>query len=183
MWLAGVTAAVSLGAFSSLAQNNNGGNGGNGGGGRGNRPDFRNMSPEERQNWFTDRQKEQLEITDDAEWKVIQPLVQKVNEARMATMGGMMRGFGFGGRRGGDNGGNQDRQNRGGMFGQQQSAEQQALEKAVDAKASNSDLKSALAKYQDARKAKQAELEKAQADLRKVLSVRQEALATLNGIL
>jgi hypothetical protein len=40
-----------------------------------------------------------------------------------------------------------------------------------------------MAKMQEARKAKQAELEKAQADLRKVLSVRQEAIATASGLL
>jgi hypothetical protein len=38
-----------------------------------------------------------------------------------------------------------------------------------------------MAKAAEARKAKQAEVEKAQAELRKVLSVRQEAIATLNG--
>ena len=44
-------------------------------------------------------------------------------------------------------------------------------------------MKAALAKYLDARKAKEAELTKAQDDLRKVLSVRQEAIATVNGLL
>jgi hypothetical protein len=140
------------------------------------------------QEWFANRQKEQLEITDDAEWKVIQPLVQKVNEARMGSMSGMMRGFGQQ-RRGGDAGGGGTAGNgntrRGGFggFGGQPSPESEALQKAIDAKASNSELKTALAKYAESRKAKQAELEKAQADLRKVLTVRQEALATLNGIL
>jgi hypothetical protein len=149
---------------------------------RGDRPDFRNMSQEERQNWFANRQKEQLEITDDAEWKAIQPLVQKVNEARLATVSSMR--FGFSGRRGGPGGGDNGGDRRGGGgFGGQPSAEQQALEKAVDGKASNAELKGVLAKYQESRKAKQSELEKAQAELRKVLSVRQEALATLNGLL
>jgi hypothetical protein len=68
------------------------------------------------------------------------------------------------------------------MFGQT-SAESDALQKAIDAKASNSELKAAIAKYAEYRKAKQAELEKAQADLLKVLTVRQEAIATLNGLL
>ena len=57
------------------------------------------------------------------------------------------------------------------------------MQKAIDGKASNSEMKAAIAKFQEARKAKQAELEKAQADLRKVLSVRQEAIATANGLL
>jgi hypothetical protein len=44
-------------------------------------------------------------------------------------------------------------------------------------------MKAALAKYIESRKAKQAELEKAQAALRAVLSSRQEAIAALNGLL
>jgi hypothetical protein len=59
----------------------------------------------------------------------------------------------------------------------------EALQKAVDGKASQAELKTAIARYQEARKAKQAELEKAQADLRKVLTVRQEAVAVLEGLL
>ncbi len=38
-------------------------------------------------------------------------------------------------------------------------------------------------KYVASRKAKQAELEKAQEELRKVLTSRQEAIATLDGLL
>jgi hypothetical protein len=44
-------------------------------------------------------------------------------------------------------------------------------------------MKAALDKYVASRKAKQAALEQAQADLRKVLTSRQEAIATLNGLL
>ena len=68
------------------------------------------------------------------------------------------------------------------MFGQP-SPEAEALQKAVDAKAPKAELKAAIAKYNEARKAKQAELEQAQENLRKVLTARQEALATLNGAL
>ena len=100
-------------------------------------------------------------------------------EARRDTIGGMGRGFARGGRGGGDNA---DRGPRGGMFGTP-SPEAEALQKAIDAKASNAEIKQALAKVADARKAKEAELAKAQDALRKVLSVRQEALATLNGLL
>jgi hypothetical protein len=57
------------------------------------------------------------------------------------------------------------------------------LEKAIDAKASNAELKAALAKFAEARKQKQANLEKAQAELRKVLTVRQEAIASRDGLL
>lgn len=161
--MAGIAAGLGLGVSQSQAQQDNGG-----------RPNFRNMDPAQRQQFFLDRMKERLEVTDDAEWKAMQPLVQKVMDARMAA--GPMGGPGMMGRpRGGDQGG------RG--FGPPPSPEAEALQRAIDGKASNSELKAAMAKYQESRKAKQAELEKAQAELRKVLSVRQEAIATASGLL
>jgi hypothetical protein len=147
--------------------------GGGQGGGRG------NFDPAEFQKRMAERTKEQLEITDDGEWNAIEPLVTKVNEARMAALaGGFGRGFGRGGR-GGDQGGG----GGGGFPGAQPNPDREALQKAIDAKAPAAELKAALAKYKESRKAKQAELEKAQDALRKVLSQRQEALATLNGLL
>jgi hypothetical protein len=130
-----------------------------------------------------ERIKEQMEVTDDAEWKAMEPLVQKVMEARMATMAGMGRGM-FGGRRGGGNnqGDQPQGQRRGGMFGAP-SPEAEALQKAIDAKAPKAEIKAAMAKYTESRKAKEAELQKAQEDLRKVLTTRQEAIATLDGLL
>jgi hypothetical protein len=68
------------------------------------------------------------------------------------------------------------------MFGQP-SPEAEALQKAVDANAPSAQIKDLLAKYQASQKAKQAKLEKAQADLRGVLTVKQEAEATLLGLL
>lgn len=133
-----------------------------------------NFDPAEMQRRFAERLKEQLEITDDNEWKALEPLITKVNEARMATMAGRMGG-GRGGRGGGPGGG--------GFGGGQPSPEVEALQRAIDAKASNTEMKAAVAKFVEARKAKQAELEKAQATLRKVLTPRQEAIATLNGLL
>lgn len=122
--------------------------------------------------------REQLEVKDDAEWQVIEPLIQKVNDARMAMFSGrgMFGGRGGGPDRGGDRGGDR------GPFGQA-NPEAEALQKAVDGKASNAELKAALTRYAENRKSKQAQLEKAQDDLRKVLSVRQEAIATLRGLL
>lgn len=144
------------------------------GGGRGG---FGNMSPEERAKFFADRYKEQLEITDETEWKALEPLITKVNEARMQSFAGMGRGM-FGGRggRGGQGGGP-------GGPGAQANPTADALQKVIDAKASNTETKAALDKFVAARKAKQVELEKAQAELRKVLTPRQEAIATLNGLL
>jgi len=151
------------------------------------RPGRGNFDPAQfRERMMTDL-RERLEVKDDTEWKALEPLIQKVSDARMAAfrggMGGMGRRRGGGGGGNGgtadDNGGNR----RGGFFNQEPSPEQEALQKAIDAKASSAELKAAIAKYAEARKAKQAELERAQADLRKVLSVRQEAIATMSGLL
>jgi hypothetical protein len=165
--LAGTALLVALGTSNAEAQAQDGGRRGN-------------FDPAQFQQRMMERQKEALEVTDEQEWKAIQPLVQKVFDARMQAMSG--RGFGgFGGppRRGGE--GDQGQQQR--RFGPPPAPEAEALQKAVDAKASKAELKAAIAKYAEARKAKQAELEQAQENLRKVLTARQEALATLNGLL
>ena len=180
------TFALCLGATQIFAQNDTqggerprrsrDGNPPDGGGQGGGRGGF-NFDPAEIQKRMAERIKEQLEITDETEWKAIEPLVTKVNESRFAAMaGGFGRGgFGRGGR-GGDQGG-------GTPPGMPANPERDALQKAIDAKATASELKSALAKFQEARKMKQAELEKAQNALRKVLTPRQEALAALSGLL
>jgi len=169
--LAGTAAALCLGSNQSFAQDDQTNPG---------PPRRGNFDPAQMRERMMTRLKDQMEITDDAEWKAIQPLIDKVLEARMASANGMGRGlFGPQRRPGGDNTTDQRR----GMFGQPPSAEAEALQKAIDAKASNAELKAAIAKYNESRKTKQADLEKAQADLRKVLTVRQEAVATLNGLL
>ncbi len=178
--MAGVAAGLSLGVNLGLAQQDNGGGGG---GGR------RNFDPAQMQQRMMERYKEVLEVSNDDEWKAIEPMVQKVMDARMAIGAGMGRGMFGGGRRGGgggggaDNGGDQGNQRPRGFFGQQPSPEAQALQKAIDAKAPKAEIKAALTKYVESRKAKQAELEQAQENLRKVLTSRQEAIATLNGLL
>jgi len=126
-----------------------------------------------------ERTREVLEVKDDAEWTALEPLIQKVMDARRDSMAGMGRGMFR--PRGGDNGGQGG--GRPGFFNQTPSPEADALQKAIDAKASGSEMKAAMAKFAEYRKTKQAELEKAQADLRKVLTVRQEAIASLNGLL
>jgi hypothetical protein len=191
--VAGMAAALGFGANQALAQNNNNNNGqdnqnqdqgggrrrGFGGGGGG------NFDPAQMRERMMERYKETLEISDDTEWKAIEPLVSKVADARFSSMAGVGRGM-FGGQRrggGGDQGGDQGGGGaRRTMFGTP-SPEADALQKAIDAKASKAELKTALAKYQEYRKTKQAELEKAQDDLRKVLTARQEAIATMNGLL
>ena len=57
------------------------------------------------------------------------------------------------------------------------------LQKALDGKAPTDEVKTKLAKLRDARKDKEAALDKAQEELRKALSARQEAGAVLAGLL
>ncbi len=138
-----------------------------------------NFDPAQFQQRMMERYKEQLEVKDDTEWKAIQPLVQKVMDARMAVGFGGRGMFGRGPRGGGDQGGDQQRRP---SFGPA-NPEADALQKAIDSKASNAEMKAALAKYLESRKAKQADLEAAQAKLRAVLTPRQEAIACMSGLL
>ena len=188
LMMAGMAALLSLGTNQILAQDNNNSSsstGQNGGGGRGGRGNF---DPAQFQQRMMEGLKDRLEVKDDAEWKALEPLIQKVMDARRETVSGLGRGM-FGGRgRGGNdngnnNGNNNDRGGRGGGFFGTPSPEAEALQKAIDNKAPNSEIKAALAKYIESRKAKQADLEKAQGELRKVLTVRQEAIASLSGLL
>ena len=177
--LAGVAAVMSLGNSQLVAQPNAGPGGGPGmgPGGRG------NFDPAQMQQRMLERYKEVLEVTNDDEWKAIEPRVTKVMEARRDSMGGMGRGmFGRGPGGGGGPWGDQGQQRRGGMFGTP-SPEAEALQKAIDSKASKAEMKAALEKYVASRKTKQADMEKAQAALRELLTPRQEAIATLNGLL
>ncbi len=178
-----VAAGMCLTASQCLAQDNasdaNPPDAGRGRGGFGGR----NFDPAQMQQMFLERTREDPEIKADDEWKAMEPLIQKVMDARRQLEGDRMRGmFGRRGRDRGGDGGSDNGPRRGGFFGQP-SPEAEALQRAIDGKASNSELKAALAKYIQARKAKQAELEKAQTDLRAVLSLRQEAIATANGLL
>ena len=129
-----------------------------------------------------DNYREQLGFTNDADWNAVQPLIQKVTDAR--------RDVGFGGgfgrmlrNRGGNNGGPGGGFGGGrGGFGPQPSPEAEALQKAIDDNSPPAQIKAALAKYEASQKAKQAKLVQAQEDLRKVLTVKQEAQATLLGL-
>jgi hypothetical protein len=173
--LAGVAAMTSLGTSQLVAQPNGGPGGGPGG---------RNFDPAQMQQRMLERYKELLEVTNDDEWKAIEPRVTKVMEARRDSMSGMGRGMFGRGPGGGGNppGGDQGQQRRGGMFGTP-SPEGEALQKAIDSKASKAEMKAALEKYVAFRKTKQADMEKAQAALRELLTPRQEAIAALNGLL
>jgi hypothetical protein len=175
-----MAAMLCLSSVTLMAQNDNGGGGGGGGGGRGGG----NFDPAQFQQQMQQRQitniRTQLGLTNDADWSAIQALVQKVLDDKRAlgTAGNSaLAGFG-GGRRGGQGGGNR----LAGLFGQT-SVEAQALQKALDDDAPAAQIKDALDKYEASQKTKLATLATDQEALRGVLSVNQEATATLLGLL
>jgi Spy/CpxP family protein refolding chaperone len=150
----------------------------------------RGGDPAEFRQRMMDELKDAMEVKDDAEWTAIEPKVSKVMDARRDAMSSVIRGaFGGGRRRGGNGGGNGDengggqRRQRGGGFMGEPSAAVTALQKAVDDKAPTAEIKTKLKVVQDEQKAKQAALVAAQEDLRAVLTPRQEAIATLRGLL
>lgn len=179
--ICGVAAVLCL----SLQAQDNGGNGGNAGdqggqgGGRrrgqggGQQGGGGNFDPAQMQQRMMDRYREGLGFTNDTDWNAVEPLVQKVSEARMAV--------GFGGRGGRGGPGGQGGSGGGGGFGQP-NPERDALQKAIDDNAPSGQIKDALAKYKAVHKEKQTKLQAAQAELKKVLSVKQEAQATLLGL-
>lgn len=187
----GVAAALMLSVGSLCAQPGGGGGGGfggggggfgGGGGGRG-----RNFDPAQMQQMIMDNIRQQLNFTNDTDWSAVQPLVQKVVDARTAVGvgGGGMRGMFGGGRNRGGGGG-------GGGFGgggggnnpfNQPNPDRDALQQALDDNAPAAQVKALLDRYQVSQKAKQTALITAQANLRTVLTVPQEAQATLMGLL
>lgn len=175
--LAAVTAVLVSLPFQARAQQ----------GGEGRRGNF---DPEQMRQRMMERYKEVLEIKSDDEWKVIEPRIQKITEARreVGFGGGGFRMFaggpgGPGGRRGGGDGAQGDNQERRRNFGPQPSAAAQDLQKALDAKASSETIKAKLAAYREERQQKQAKLDAAQDELKKVLNLKQEAAAVLAGLL
>jgi len=132
-----------------------------------------NTSPQEMQARMLNALRERLEVTDDEEWKVLSERVLKVSELRRSVGGG------FGGRGGPPQGGS-DRGPRGATSGNPEMA---ALASAVRDKLTDAEIKSRLDQVHAARKENEAKLAKAQEELRAVLSVRQEAIAVVFGLL
>lgn len=142
------------------------------------------FDPAEFQKRVMDGIKEQLGFKDD-EWTAVQPLVQKVLDLRRETLIG---GFSFSRifRRPGSEGSSSSQ--RSGSEGNRSpwftpSPEAEALQKAIDDNAPAAQVKAALERYRASKKEKEAKLAAAQEELRKVLTARQEAQATLMGLL
>ena len=150
-----------------------------------------NFDPAAAQKQLLKQYRQLLELTNADEWSVVQPLLRKVLEAQMAASADAGPGM-FGPPPGGPNGPATSRSNsasasqqssqRRGPFGQR-SPEAETLQKAISAKAPKTEVAAALNNYLSARQAKQDVLRQAQENLRMLLTSRQEALATLNGLL
>lgn len=127
------------------------------------------------------RLKEALGASDE-EWTVIGPLLERVQTLSREARGGMASRFGRGGRFGGPRG-------RPGEPGAER--EPSAVEKAAaelraaleDQSTAAAQVKTKLTAYREAREQAREKLAKAQAELREVLTLRQEAQLVLMGML
>jgi hypothetical protein len=138
-----------------------------------------------------ERMKERLGVKDDAEWKVIEPRLRKLMDlnqqmlmGRAQGMLGMLGGFGmFGGGRGGPGGGTVGGQTPP-TRGSGPSGEMTALDKAkaqlrttlANQSAAPDDLRRALTAVREAGMKVQQDRATAQADLKKILTLRQESV-------
>jgi hypothetical protein len=149
------------------------------------------FDPAQMRQRMMDRLKEQMDVKDDAEWKLIEERLGKVMDARRDVLATEMGGM-FGGGRSRSSSSTDSSstsstdqsssRRRGGFFGEP-SPEVEALRKAVDDKAGKDEIQAKLTALRKANKEKQKALEKAQSDLKSVLDARQEAVAVLNGLL
>jgi len=123
-----------------------------------------------------DQMRQDMDVKDDAEWAAISAKITAVQTARMAGFGGGR------GRRGGGGGGGGGAGAGAGAAPTSPLADAiAALQKAYDDKAPAADVKAAIAKVENERKANAAAMTKAQDDLRSLLNARQEAYLILNG--
>ncbi|MBL9202076.1 MAG: hypothetical protein JNL39_16310 [Opitutaceae bacterium] len=117
---------------------------------------------------ISSRLRERLEVTDDAEWAVISERITRVEELRRATAAGPLAAI--------------DRAKRSAR-GESAGTEREALRSAVTDRLPDAEIRSRLARLGEAQKREAAKLAQAQEDLRAVLTVRQEAIAVMLGLL
>lgn len=164
--LAGLLATGMAFAQDAAGGGNGGGRGGRGGG-PGGGADWRQQMEQ--------RQKEALGVTDD-EWKVLQPKIEKVRTLAMQARAGVFMG-GRGGRGGGQGGGDA-------AATSDAEKKAQALNTALENKDTKpEEIAAKLKELRAARKKAAEELAKAQAELRELLTPRQEAYLVLRGTL
>ncbi|KPL09032.1 hypothetical protein AMJ85_07310 [candidate division BRC1 bacterium SM23_51] len=141
------------------------------------RPDQPRFDPAQMRDMMVQRLREPLDVTDE-EWKAIEPLVRNVVEKQFATRGG-----GRPRRAPGERPGFAETGRRAGPFGMV-SPEADALRQALDEENTPAqEIEAKLKVLRDARKKAEVELQIARDELRKVLTIRQEAELVLEGIL
>jgi hypothetical protein len=128
-----------------------------------------------------DNMRPDLAVTNDDEWNAISPLILKVLTLQLSQSAGLGNVFGRGGRGGG--GGGRGRGGIAALLGNAPDPAADALDAAVNDNAPVATLKAAMAAVRESRRKKQAEFAKAQADLKAVVTVRQEAYLVNAGIL
>jgi len=123
-----------------------------------------------------ERIRQQLEIKGADEWKIVEARVARVMEAErgMSLTGSLKKRLAKRELPPGYSKKSKHTVEAGGL---------DSLQEAIDSSASATDLKTTLEKYHQARKERMAKLERAQDDLRKVLTIRQEIQAILLGLL
>ena len=166
-----------------------------------------NFDPEQMRQRMLQRLRDQMEVPDDSEWKMISEHITQVMDARRAARVGPGPGMfgpppgGPGGPPpgGGDSGsgpaGGPPPGDQGpgpgfgpppggpGGFNAQPNPALDSLRKAIDSKAPAAELKAKIAEFKADLQQKRAALESAQDSLRQLLSARQEAIAVLAGLL
>lgn len=114
--------------------------------------------------------REQMEVDDDDEWTVISARMAKLDEIRRGVSSGAA------GARGSAPTGDRGKRTSGNI-------ERDSLRAAVSDKLPEAEIKGRLARARDAYREDEERLSMAQSDLRAVLTVRQEAIAVLAGLL
>lgn len=118
--------------------------------------------------------REQFEVTDETEWALISERINKVNELRRnlaSSAGGKVAPVAS------------DKTKRAGRAEGSMQVEQAALRAAVRDKLPDAEVKARLTRVHEVYQQNEARLAKAQADLRAVLTIRQEAVAVMAGLL
>jgi len=140
------------------------------------RGDFRGggggFDPQQMRQRIIERMKEQLAVSDD-EWKVLEPKIEKVfTLQRSSRMGGFMAG-GWG-QRGGEGQQDQSEVSR---------ASRELRSTLENPNASPQEIQQRLTAYREAREKADQELQQARAELKELLTQRQEAQLVMLGLL
>ena len=134
--------------------------------------------PQQMRERMSQMMKEQLHVNDE-EWKVLEPKIERVTRARVATQAGGL-GAMFGGRGGPGGPGGRDGGREG--EGEVASAARELRTVLQNENASPQEINERLSAYRAAREKANQELESARNELKELLTPRQEAVLALYGL-